>query len=188
MILLSAHKDTIMNHYNLSFKDGKFVGLLDNMIGMLAVNSLITEDPSISYLEKQNKVGVFFGSFEEWGLDHDFPKLTKKDLVVVVDVCIGKQYDKYDFSMENIHGIPTHKINEVVENLEWEGFKVLKKKYTGKIEDEDEAFAWVKKGIPVLSFIIPIEGESWHQDNCSISVEKFNKCKQGLRRAINYLL
>jgi hypothetical protein len=192
MILLSAHKDLVMNNYRFEYKDGEYIGLLDNTIGVLVCNSLMLEEPNIVKLEKQKKVSLFFGSGEEWGLHDDFPKLTKKDIVIVVDVCSGNEYKGLDFSLENISGISVNKINTLKENLIWEGFKLRNKKYNGSPDLEDEAYSWHELGIPVLSFIIPIENGSketgWHNDDCTITIEKLSKAKQGLKRTLNYLL
>ena len=73
-----------------------------------------------------------------------------------------------------------------------EGFKVKFKDYTGEEADADEAFDWVKRKIPVFSFIIPIEDGSkktgWHNEDCTITYEKVLKCRQILKRTINYML
>lgn len=192
MILLSAHKDTVMNHYPFEYKNGKFVGLLDNAIGVLVCNSLLLEEPNLCVLEKAGKIGFFFGDSEEWGTITDLPKLKKEDIVVVVDVCCGPQYNGLDFSMENINGLTASRIKELKESLEWEGFKLRTKVWDGNPDDEDEAFAWKDKGQKVISFIIPIESggkdTGWHVPDCAISVEKIRKAKQGLKRLINYLL
>jgi hypothetical protein len=192
MILLSAHKDTVMNHYPFEYKEGFFVGLLDNAIGVLVCNSLLLEEPNLCVLEKVGKIGLFFGNSEEWGTITPLPKLKKEDIVVVVDVASGPQYKGYDFSLENISGIDTKRINELRESLEWEGFKMKTKRWDGDPDDEDEAWAWKDKGQKVISFIIPIENGSkdtgWHVGDCSITVEKVIKAKQGLKRLINYLL
>lgn len=192
MILLSAHKDTVMNDYRFEYKDGVFIGLLDNTIGVFICNSLILEEPNLVKLEKQNKVGFFFGNGEEWGLHDDFPKLTKKDIVIVVDVASGDQYRNIDFSLENISGFTATKIKDIKEHLEWEGLKLKTKKFYGNPDDEDESWQWKELGIPVISFIIPIENGNkdtgWHVGDCTITIEKLNKAKQGLKRLINILL
>lgn len=191
MILLSAHKDTVFNNYKLSFDKGVYRGLLDNFIGVLVANMTVLEEPNLLHLVKENKLSVLFSGAEEWGLTYDFPMLRPKDLVIVVDVCAGKQYKGMDFSLENISGFEPSAIKEVKENLEWEGFKLLTKKYTGADIDEDEAFQWVKMGVRVMSFIIPIDAgknDQWHTENCSITLEAVLKAKHGLTRLINYLL
>ena len=189
MILLSAHKDKIRYPFKFGYKNGKYEGLLDNQIGEIAVNTLLAIEPNIAELEKQGKIGVLFSDCEEWGLDTDLPKLNKNDIVIVVDVCIGDKYKKFDFSLENIYGF---KNKEFISTLEWEGFKVYSADYTGNPDDEDEAFQWVKRGIKVISFIIPIESKNndlgWHTEQCEISIEKLNKCINGLKRLICHLL
>ena len=192
MILLSAHKDTVMNNYLFEYKDGKFKGLLDNAIGVLVCNSLLVEEPNICVLEKMGKVEFFYGESEEWGTITELPKLKKDDIVIVVDVCCGTQYKGIDFSLENIHGIEPKKVNELRESLQWEGFKLKTKWWDGNPDDEDEAWAWKDKGQKVISFIIPIESGSkdtgWHVPDCTITIEKVVRVKQGLKRLINYLL
>lgn len=192
MILLSAHKDVVFHPYKFEYSNGVFKGLLDNAIGVIMVNSIVSEDQNILNLEKAGKLKLFFGEGEEWGISDDFPALIKKDLVIVVDVCSGSQYKGLDFSLENISGVNPNMSKRLKESLEWEGFKIRVKKYDGNPDDEDEAFAWHKKGIPVISFIVPIEDGSkdtgWHNDDCTITIEKFNKAKQGLKRLINYSL
>lgn len=192
MVLLSAHKDVVMNNYRFEYKNGIYTGLLDNTIGVLVCNSLMLEEPNIVKLEKQKKVGLFFGSGEEWALHDDFPKLTKKDIVIVIDVASGSQYKGLDFSLENISGFNTQKIRDIKEHLEWEGMKLKTKKFDGNPNDEDEAWQWKELGIPVISFIIPIENGNkdtgWHVDDCTITIEKLNKAKHGLKRLINIIL
>lgn len=192
MILLSAHKDTIMNNYLLEYKKGKFIGLLDNAMGMLVCNSLLLEEPNLCILEKMGKLGLFFGESEEWGTITPLPKLKKEDIIVVVDVASGAQYKGLDFSLENISGFKPDKIQGLKESLEWEGFILRAKVWDGNPDDEDEAFKWKELGHKVVSFIIPIENGSkdtgWHVADCSITIEKLAKAKQGLKRLINYLL
>lgn len=192
MILLSAHRDTVNNNYNLEFKEGKYAGLLDNFIGRLVVDSLIVEEPNVVELSKSGEIKVFYGKGEEWGLNYDFPKIDQNDIVICVDVASGEQYKEYDFSIENISGFEANEINDLKESLSWEGFKVLVKEFDGNPDDEDEAWVWRRLGHKVISFIIPIHSASeetgWHVDDCSVSIEKVIKCKNGLRRTINYLL
>lgn len=192
MILLSAHRDKVKTEYRFEYKNGKFLGLLDNVMGEYLISDLMISDPALRKLEKMGKVGLFFGDSEEWSTITDMPKLTTKDLVIVVDVCSGSQYNGLSFSLENINGIEKNRLKEVKESLEWEGFKFRTKLYDGNPDDEDEAFYWVGKGIPVFSFIIPIEPGSkntgWHVDDCALSIDKLVTAKQGLTRLLNYLL
>lgn len=192
MILLSAHRDKIKSEYRFEYKNGRFIGLLDNAIGEYLISDLMISDPALRKLEKMSKVGLFFGDSEEWSTITDMPKLSIKDLVIVVDVCSGSQYNGLSFSLENISGIEKGHLKEVKESLEWEGFKFRTKLYDGNSDDEDEAFYWVGKGIPVFSFIIPIEPGSkntgWHVDDCTLSIDKLVTAKQGLTRLLNYLL
>lgn len=192
MVLLSAHKDTVMNNYLFEYKKGKFIGLLDNAIGMLVCNSLLLEEWNVCALEKMGKVGLFFGDSEEWGTIGELPKLKKEDTVVVVDVASGTHYKGLDFTLENIHGFKPDKITDIKESLEWEGFKLRAKVWDGNPDDEDEAWKWRELGHKAISFIIPVENGSkdtgWHVPDCTITVEKVVRAKQGLKRLINYLL
>lgn len=192
MILLSAHRDTIRPDYKLEYSNGSYVGLLDNFIGRLLVDTLITTDKNISWLEKSGTIKVFYGEGEEWGLTYDFPKISKEDIVICVDVASGNRYKEYDFSVENIIGISEDEINRIQGDLKWEGYNVLVREYDGNPEDEDEAWKWKELGHKVMSFIIPIENGAeetgWHVDDCSITIEKIRKCKDGLSRLINFLV
>ena len=191
-VLLSAHKDLVMNNYRFNYNNGVYTGLLDNTIGVLACNSLMLEEPNLIKLEKIGDIGLFFGSGEEWALHDDFPKVNKDTLIIVVDVASGNQYKNIDFSLENISGIKKERVLEIKEHLEWEGMKLITKMYNGNPDDEDEAWQWKELGYKVISFIIPIDNGNkdtgWHVDNCTISIEKINKCKHGLKRLINILL
>lgn len=192
MILLSAHRDTVRNNFRLDYQGGKYIGLLDNFIGVMIVNGLLIEDPNIARLEKQGKIGVFFGDSEEWGTITDMPKLNKNDIALVVDVAIGDQYKDVDISLENISGFTKKEIIDLKESLIWEGFRVTTKMYDGNPDDEDEAWYWKKKNVKTISFIIPIQPGNketgWHVADCYIYIEKVVLAQQILKRAINYLL
>lgn len=189
MVLLSAHKDKVKYPFRFEYHNGKYIGLLDNALGEIAINTLLTTEPNIVQLEKQGKIGVLFSDYEEWGLDLDLPKLNENDIVIVVDVCIGDKYKDFDFSLENISGFED---KDFIESLKWEGFKVYSADYTGNPEDADEAFEWVKRKNKVMSFIIPIETNDenlgWHTEQCEIEIEKLKKAIQGLKRLINILI
>lgn len=192
MILISAHKDTVMNHYRFSYEKGVYTGLLDNSIGVLVSNLLLYDDPNISLLEMKGDVKFYFGSSEEWGTITDTPKLSKDDIALVVDVASGNQYKNVDVSLENISGFKKEEVDDLKECLEWEGFKIKSKMFDGNPDDEDEGWHWKEKGIKVISFIIPIEAGNkntgWHVDDCKVSYANVVKAKQILKRTINYLL
>jgi hypothetical protein len=193
MILLSAHNDTVYNSPPLAFHNGVHSGLLDNHIGVLLAYLTLYDDPNIIHLEKASQIALFHSKCEEWGLSYDFPKLNqKKDIIIVVDVCSGEQYNKYDFSIENISRFTEKEIKELKEHFRWEGFNPLVKKITWNPDEEDEAFIWAEKGFKVMSFIIPIQSvnDGWHriQSDCSIGSDKIILCRQGLKRLINYLV
>lgn len=191
MILLSAHRDTIKNNYRLRYEKGEFIGLLDNWIGVFIVNLLLFDDPNIARLEKDGDLKIFMGDSEEWGTITPLPHLDDKDIVLVIDVETGKKYDKYDFAFVNISGFQKKEIRGLCEHLKWEGFSVLSRFYDGDKNNEDEAWQWRKKGIRVISIVIPCNDAGktgWHVDNCSISYEKVVICKEAIKRIINYLL
>jgi hypothetical protein len=188
MILLSSHTDVVTPRLNLSYNGGNHYGLLDNFIGILTTYLTLYSSPAIRLLEKESKISIYHNTMEEFGILHNAPKLFEGDIVINIDVCSNNEYDNYDIAIENIYGIEN--INSVIENLEWEGYKILKKEYTGDLEDEDEAFEWIKKQQPVLSFIIPIQsrGNGWHKENSIISNEVVLKASECLSRLICYLL
>lgn len=190
MILLSAHKDIVMHNYRFDFDKGKYIGLLDNAVGMMVVNGLFMSESNICLLESQGQLKVFFGDSEEWGTITGMPVLKKEDIALVVDVCGGGEYKNVDIALENISGFSKKEVGTLKENLEWEGFKIKTKFYTGKPEEEDEAWYWKKEGNKVITFIIPIElGKGgWHIPDCEISIAKVVKSIQILKRTINYLL
>ena len=191
MIWLSAHKDVVFHPFKFSYSNAVFTGLLDNFIGILT-SLVVTEDPNLILIEKRGKIKLHFGDSEEWGTLINMPTLKKEDIVLVIDVASGTQYKNIDVSLENISGFTKEKITELKESLQWEGFKIKTKVYDGNPDDEDEAWYWREKKIPVISFIIPINDGSkdtgWHVDNCTMQVEKLVKSKQILKRLINYLL
>lgn len=192
MILLSAHIDKVINDYDLSYSGGVHKGLLDNEMGVILTYLTLYDDQNLLDFEKAGRLKVWHGKGEEWGLLKNAPKLTKKDLVIVVDVACGNQYKNKDFSLENIYGVSDKEIKGLKEDLEWQGMKVKIKKFDGNPNDEDEAWEWKKLGIPVISFIIPIQGKDcgWHRiqmDNI-VSSEKIKICRQGLKRTINHLI
>lgn len=188
MILLSSHTDLVTPRLNLSYKGGNHYGLLDNFIGVLTTYITLYSSDPIRILEKEGQIKIYHNTMEEFGILNNPPKLLEGDIVINIDVCSSSVYDGYDIAIENIYGIEN--INEVIDNLEWEGYKILKKDYTGDIEDEDEAFEWIKKQQPVLSFIIPIQskGNGWHRTDSIISNEVVLKASECLSRLICYLI
>lgn len=187
MIIISAHRDTVIPNYELGYKNGQFKGLLDNFIGRL-VSYLILSDPSIIELEKQGKITFYENLGEEFGILTNPPNVTKDDIIIVVDICAGNQYTKFDIAFENIKGVKN--INDVIANLKWEGYKIGHRLYTEAIEDEDESWSWIQQKIPVFSFIIPIAApnDNWHGNDATITIEKVMKAKDILIRTISYLI
>jgi hypothetical protein len=189
VILISSHIDRTIQDYKLSYSKGVHTGLLDNFIGVLVSYLALYDDKCLARMEKEGKIQFFHSDCEEWGRTDNFPVLTKSDKIVVVDVASGEQFKGLDFSLENISGFTPAKVKELRESLVWEGFKLRTKTYNGNPDDEDEAWAWKKKGIPVISFIIPIQGD-WHsikQDN-TITYEVVKTATQGLKRLLAYLI
>lgn len=180
MILLSPHEDKIKRDYSFDLIKGVHSGLLDNEIGKLVTYLACYYNESMMSLCKSGELRVWHNKTEEFGLLTP-PKIKKSDTVIVIDICSGSQYKGFDFALENIYG----DFKKTIENLKWEGLKFKVKKYTGEDMDEDEAFQWVKLKQKVLSFIIPIEGESWHR-NCTIEMGKVMKAVEGLTRLICY--
>lgn len=190
MVLLSAHKDTVINNFPLSYSGGKFKGLLDNWIGVQAITSLLLTEPAFEKLSRLGKLKFYYGSMEEWGSIEKLPKVNKNDIVIVVDVCAGSQYKNVDISIENIVGFKKEKIKYFKECLQWEGFKVKTKFFTGDLDDWDEAWAWKGK-CKVMSLIIPIEdskGTGFHQNDCTITLHSFQRGVNAIKRLICYLI
>lgn len=188
MILLSAHLDRVIQDYDLSFRNNEHRGLLDNFIGVLTTYLVLYDDHNVRRLEQEGKLQVWHGKGEEWGRLDGAPRLTKKDLAIVVDVAAGSQYKGVDFGIENVSGFDG---KGLVEDLEWQGFKVRYAKYTGDPIDEDEAWQWRKRGVPTFSFIVPIQAKDngWHRiqmDN-TVTTQVVARAAQGLKRIICHL-
>ena len=191
MILLSAHLDRVRGNFHLTYKHGRLVGLLDNILGVATVYHTLLDDPNIARLEAEGRLAVWHNQSEEWGeLDDTCPKLTKKDVVIVVDVCASKDYKSKDFVIENVSGIPKSKVDGLRYMLEWEGFAAKVKLYDGDESAMDEAWFFRERKIPVLSFILPIScpDDGWHriQDDSSIDMDKWRTASEGLKRVICY--
>lgn len=195
MILISSHLDRVISDYSLSFKNGVHTGLLDNSMGVLLTYLTLYDDKNLLSFEREGKIKIWHGQGEEWSRMDGAPKLTKKDIALVVDVVIPeKEWQGCDFILDNIGGFSKAKIRDLRESLEWEGFKVKTKFYDGNPDDEDESWNWRKKGIPGMGFMIPIQGAGdgtgWHSvnQNNSVSSEKMLRARQGLKRLLCYLM
>ena len=189
MIILSAHQDKVISDYKVSFLGGIHQGLLDNSIGILLTYLLYYEDAMIRRFEREGKIKIYHSQGEEWSILTDPPKVTKKDLVICIDVAAGAYYDRADFTLENISGITDSQYKDMKDTLRWEGMKANVRRFTGNEAEEDEAWKWRDLGIPVISFIIPIKAKDngWHrvqQDSC-VSADTVLRCRQGLKRLIN---
>jgi hypothetical protein len=192
MLLISSHLDRVIQDYDLSYQDGQHVGLLDNFMGVLLTYLVLYDDPNIRKFEREGKIRVWHGKGEEWGRLDDAPKLTKKDLAIVVDVAAGPQYIGKQFGIENVSGLSKADAKALWEDLEWQGFTFVYKPYTGDPMEEDEGWKWRERGVPTLSFIIPIQAkdDGWHriqQDN-TVSAETVAVCRQALKRILTHFI
>src|SRR5208282_5860031 len=132
LIVLSAHSDKVLEEIP-SYRKGQFKGLLDNEIGRLLIYFALFSNKALMLMEKHGEIGVYHSQGEEYGELTNPPKLTKKDVVIVVDIGIGKDVD---FIVENISHIPSRTIHKIREGLKWEGFAVRVRPYTGDPDDE----------------------------------------------------
>jgi hypothetical protein len=186
-LILSAHTDVVRNDIPLTNNKGDLNGLLDNMAGVICLYSAIYQNKSIQQLLATGRVRVFHSNYEEFGLTDDLPQASADDIVINIDVCSGDQYNNVDAGLENVYNIED--FDEILDSLQWEGFRFRVLDYKdATVHDEDEMTEWAKKGIPGLSFIIPIESPTgnWHGP-CTISMEKMNKVILILQRLICYL-
>lgn len=192
MILLSPHSDTVFNNPKIAYRDGVHHGLLDNFIGVLVCYLALYQHEGMRHLEREGHLRIYHNRGEEYGyLSDDPPALdAEEDVVIVVDVCASNAYADLDVSLENIWRFP--EIEDIVAELRREGFRIGMKPYTGAEEDADEAFSWVERGIPVLSFIIPIQGpeNNWHRIRCDNAVpsEVVERAAQCLCRLVLHTL
>ncbi len=186
-ILLSSHLDRVIQDYNLSFSRGVHRGLLDNFVGMLTTYLALYDDKNLMNLEKSGRLIMWHNKGEEWGKLVNPPKMEAGDIAVIVDVACRKGKDFY---LSGIQGVP--KIQDVIAGLKWEGFNFGWKRFDGNPDDEDETWAWKRRGIATISFEVPIEapGDGWHrvQQDSKVSAERIRAAVQGLKRMLVYLL
>lgn len=192
MILISPHTDTVFNNPKIAYRDGYHVGLLDNFIGVLVTYMALYQHEGMRQLERDGHIRIFHNRGEEYGYVFEAPKLdAAEDIVIVVDVCANAEgYKGYDVSLENIHNYPD--LEEIVAEMEREGYKLKLKPYDGDPRDHDESFSWIEAGIPCLSFTIPIEaeGDNWHRIQCDnrVSSDVIEKAANCLARFILHSL
>ena len=188
-VLLSSHLDRVIQDYNLSFSRGVHRGLLDNFIGILTTYLALYDDQNLMDLERSGRVIVWHNKGEEWGVLKNPPKMDPGDIAVVIDVACRKGKD---FFLSGIQGIPDQKVKDIIDSLKWEGLNFGWKRFDGNPDDEDETWAWKKKGIATISFEIPIgcPNDGWHrvQQDSTVSVERVRAAVQGLKRLLVYLL
>lgn len=188
MILLSAHLDRVIQDYDLRYEKGTHQGLLDNFLGVLLTYLVLYDDHNVQRLEQEGRLKVWHGKGEEWGRLDGAPKLTKRDLAIVVDICAGKDYEGKDFGIGNISGLSAKACRDLKADLTWQGFAFAWYRYQGHYHQQDESWEWRKRGVPTFSFEIPITAVSdgWHriqQDNTA-DVGQMLKCRQALKRII----
>ncbi|MBS1643606.1 MAG: hypothetical protein JST36_01075 [Bacteroidetes bacterium] len=191
MILLAPHTDTVFNNPKIAYENGQHIGLLDNFIGVLCTYLTLYQHEAIRALEQDGELKIYHNRGEEYGYLLDPPDLDPgEDLVIVVDVCAGDHYQDIDVSFENIWNFPD--IDETIAELRREGYRIAQRPYTGDPADTDEAFAWIEKGIPVLSFIIPIQAKenNWHRIACdnTVAATVVAKAANCLARFISHLI
>lgn len=191
MILLSAHQDTVHNNHQIQC-DGKEVqGLLDNIIGMMTIYHVLLEDKVLASFAAKGDIQVWHNRSEEWGaLTDDHPKLKKTDLVIVIDVCSDKRYKHLDFSIENCANMSKKDLKGLDAFLKWEGFDAKVLEFNGRPGTEDEAWQFKELGVPVISFIIPVESykNGWHRlrEDSVIDIKDWRVACEGLKRVINF--
>lgn len=186
MILLSAHLDRVIQDFDLKYERGVHTGLLDNAMGVLLTYLALYDDSMLAAFERQGALKVWHNKAEEWGRLLNPPKVTKKDVVICVDVWVMPP--KFDFSLDNIWGFKPNDVREIREHLEWEGFTIKTQRYTGNEDEHDESWEWHNLAGRTLTFSIPImaKNDGWHriqQDNM-VTYERMARCRQGLKRLI----
>src|ERR1043165_9038909 len=131
MILISPHTDTVFNNPRIAYRDGVHTGLLDNFIGVLTTYLALYQHESMRQLERDGHIRIYHNRGEEYGyLTDAAPKLDpEEDIVIVVDVCASDAYQDIDVSLENIWNYP--EIDDIVEELRAEGYRIHTKPYTG---------------------------------------------------------
>jgi hypothetical protein len=187
MILLSAHLDRVIQDFDLKFERGVHTGLLDNFMGVLLTYLTLYDDQNLMRLEREGCLKVWHNKGEEWGRLDNAPRVTKKDIVIVVDGWV-MDTNQYDFALDNIWGFSPKEIRSIKGELEWEGFRPMVKRFTGNPDEEDESWSWHKQAGKVLVFSYPIQAKNdgWHriqQDNTTTAATMF-RCQQGLKRLI----
>jgi hypothetical protein len=186
MILLSAHLDRVIQDFDLKYEHGTHIGLLDNIAGVLLTYLLLYDEPMLVNFERQGALKVYHNKAEEWGRLLLPPMVTKKDVVVCVDVwCMDA---KYDFSLDNIWGFRPNEVRGIREHLELEGFRPMLRKFRNVEDEHDESWEWHRNAGRALTFSIPIlaKNNGWHriqQDN-AVTVDRMARCRAGLKSLI----
>lgn len=178
--VLIIHQDNIWDELDLKIDNGYIVGTLDNFLGVLSAFRLLP------MLQEYN-VEVLFTKNEEIDLGGSrvlSEKWDKNRLPLVIDVTSAKDCD---CSLENFYKFSAKEKQYIKNIVEWhEDFKCKVKDYTGSIEDCDDSWSFIKKGIKTFTFGIPVEG-NYHTKECRISIEKFERCIRCLKWVLSAL-
>lgn len=178
MILLTAHTDTV-RELKVGYDRGKFVGLLDDFVGVIALFTALLSDKSLIEAERLGELKVYLNTMEEWCILDEPPDVSKSDTVIVIDVSNTKK-----FSIENISGFRDVELAELKSSLQWEGLDFVMRKFSGEPADRDDAWLWRGK-CKVLSFIIPVKGP-FHVYSTT-DVEVVTQASHFLKRLICHL-
>jgi len=109
-------------------------------------------------------------------------------LVIVVDVAAGPRYYEETAVIENVANVPADVVSDLRETLASEGWRVPVRLFSGRPEEEDEAWLWRDEKVPVLSFIVPVfpvEENRTHHSVCEVDIEDIDLASQALVRVIN---
>ena len=74
---------------------------------------------------------------------------------------IGLKQD-YDVSLDNIYGFSPKQVADLKDFLEWEGHRVLFRKFNGCADDDDESWLWHGRAGRSLTFDIPLRLQTIH--------------------------
>jgi len=181
MIIISAHADKVRNESDLSFVKGVHSGLLDNFIGVLVTYLALYDTSSLRRLCSDGKIQVFHSLGEEFGVEDDFPKVTKEDTVVVVD--LGKCDGEADFILENFYNWSDAEVQEIQEFIDSEKLSCHLSRET---KDDDEGHIWSKYGCKTVSFCIPIQG-AYHSD-IELGMGRVVRAREALKRILCHLV
>ncbi len=183
-VALIVHQDNVFPELQLWWHGNEVWGTLDNFIGMIIVFRL-----SELIHDYSDKIDVIFTSYEEidlGGAKRIAKNLDKDVLPIVVDVANVK--GDWDCALENIYKFSNKEIKDMKEMIESHlNLKCNTRKYTGKPDDEDDSWAFIKEKRKVLTYTIPVRGEL-HTTDCNITLNGIEKATQGLKWLLSYFL